>query len=498
MPHAQPDADKRQLSYALPWLGHAMRALFAVSACVVIVVSIARAAVFWANEAYLDDASGNWTALASDLRSGVFYRPLSGPDGFGGSRYFPLHFVLHAGVMRVIGSPIRAGQIVAVAAVVLLMSGTYVLLRRLNVPRLAAGACAAFVLVAHPAQEALLAIKGDGLAAALNVWGFALCIGSASGGAAVMLAPAVFALAFATKVTTISGLGAAVLMWGMSGRWWPALRLLLFSGAGMALVLVLMYAGSHGVVFDVLRASASGGAGVRDFLEAPLTLARQTRRVPETLPFVQLGVASVLLMLLGPRPLPYAPLLFFVCVGAVTTLIFGSPGTDTNHLIDLHVASLVAIGCIMATSLDPYTSFGGSALMVAALAGSLSLVSGLVNARSEQHRGTVAETLALIPDPSRPILAQNPLVPVAAGQRPFLIDPFMIRLQSERDPSFADPLWSAIRQQRFGAVVLERNPDTSRELYRVILGDRFVDEVERAYEPAGHLGQRVVFLPRQR
>src|SRR5581483_3058619 len=104
------------------------------------------------------------------------------------------------------------------------------------------------------------------------------------------------------------------------------------------------------------------------------------------------------------------------------------------------VVSLVAAGEA------PYMSFGAVALAVAALAASLSLVSGLVNARTEQRRGRVADTLALIPDPSRPILAQNPLVPVEAGQRAYLIDPFLIRVNTERDPTFGEPLWEGIRR----------------------------------------------------
>src|SRR5262249_5094014 len=76
-------------------------ALLLAAAAVVLLLSAARADVFWRNEAFLDDASGNWTALAKDLTAGVFYRPLQSDAGYGGSRYFPLHFVLHAGLMKV-------------------------------------------------------------------------------------------------------------------------------------------------------------------------------------------------------------------------------------------------------------------------------------------------------------------------------------------------------------------------------------------------------------
>lgn len=482
----------------MQWARSAGVALLVVAAFVIVVLTALRADVFWRNEAYLDDASGNWTALAKDLASGVFYRPLSGPAGFGGSRYFPMHFVLHAGVMKVLGDPIRSGQAVAASAMLLLVSGTYVLLRNLRVPTLVAAACSTFVLVAHPAQEALLAIKGDGLSAAFNVWGMALCVASMGTGVGLFAAALLFALAFATKVTTVSGLGAGFLWLWMTGRWAGALRLLLLSAAGMGAVLGIMYVGSHGVVFDVMSASASGGARVADLLQAPLTLARQTRRVPETLAFVQLGCAALLLVLFRPRPWQNPAALFFVCVLAVTAVIFGSPGTDTNHLLDLHVASVVLVVSLMASGGMTGSNFGAAALVVAALAASLSLVSGLANAGSEQRRGRIADTLALIPDKSRPILAQNPLVPVAAGQRAYIIDPFLLRLNVQRDPSFGDPLWQAIENREFAAVVFERDPGSARELYKVILGERFLEEVERSYVQAGSVGLRTIFLPRPR
>ena len=211
---------------------------------------------------------------------------------------------------------------------------------------------------------------------------------------------------------------------------------------------------------------------------------------------MQLGCAALLVFLLRPKPLRHPAVLFFLCVLGVTTFIFGSPGTDTNHLLDLHVASIVLVASLVTAGGTPGALFSEAALIVAALAASLSLASGLVNAKSEQRRGRIVEALALIPDTSRPILSQNALVAVAAGQRAYLLDSFMIRLNVERDPAFGEPLWTAIREQRFGAVVLERDPDS--ELYKVVLGRQFIEEVERNYVTAGSVGLRTVLVPRPR
>jgi hypothetical protein len=473
--------------------------LLALSATLVVVLSALRANVFWRSEAYLDDASGNWTALARDFAAGVLYRPLQGPDGYGGSRYFPLHFILHAAFMKVLGSPIAAGHVVATLAIVLLMAAVYAWLRVSGAPWLLAVSCASFVLAIRPAQEALLAIKGDGLAAALNVWGVAVCAGAA-GTTGILGAALLFTLAFATKITAVSGVTAAVLWLWLTGQRRAAAGLIIATAAGMVLVLVAIQLGSHGVAFGVLRASASGGATLSDILKSPLSLAQQARRVPETLAFIQLGCAAFLALFFWPKPWTSLPLLFFVCVFAVTTVIFGSPGTDTNHFLDLHVASVVLVASWLVVRGLPPLDFATTALIVAALAASMSLGSGLINARSEQQRGLLSDALRLIPDHSRPILAQNPMVPIAAGQRPYLIDPFMIRLLSERDPALAEPLWRDIEERRFAAVVLEADPRTerARALYRsAILGERFLQEMDRNYEVAGAVGTRTVYLPRR-
>ena len=76
---AQPDATR----FGSRGSGRIQDALLAAAAVVVIVLTVLRAGVFWQNEAFLDDASGNWTALAKDLTEGVFYRPLQSAAGYG-------------------------------------------------------------------------------------------------------------------------------------------------------------------------------------------------------------------------------------------------------------------------------------------------------------------------------------------------------------------------------------------------------------------------------
>src|ERR1035438_7001751 len=72
----------------LNWLFYAAGALFAL-------VSLALVYRGWREGVSLTPTSGTWIALAVDLKHGMFYRPMYGDLGYGGTRYLPLHFVLH-------------------------------------------------------------------------------------------------------------------------------------------------------------------------------------------------------------------------------------------------------------------------------------------------------------------------------------------------------------------------------------------------------------------
>src|SRR5687768_1489975 len=84
---------------------------------------------------YRNIVPGIWLTLGQDLAEGLFYRPLIGEAGYGGTRYFPLHFVTIAAFMRAGAGPMGAGMLAITLAVMILASGLYLTLMRLGVPR---------------------------------------------------------------------------------------------------------------------------------------------------------------------------------------------------------------------------------------------------------------------------------------------------------------------------------------------------------------------------
>jgi hypothetical protein len=158
-----------------PWLDRALRAAAVVLTVGLPAITIARAARAWPREAHLGYAEGIWLGLANDAARHVFYRPLQGPLGYGGTRYFPLFFLLHAGLIRVGLDPIVAGYLLAISSVALLLVAVLIFLRMAGGSMLLCAAAAAVVLSCQPVQMAALTIRGDGLPAALTLLGLACC-----------------------------------------------------------------------------------------------------------------------------------------------------------------------------------------------------------------------------------------------------------------------------------------------------------------------------------
>lgn len=468
----------------------------AFAALLVAILSLARAGRFWPAETYLDPASGTWTALAVDLAHGTVYRPLFGELGYGGTRYFPLHFLLQGALIRCGVDPVAAGLWLSAVATGLLCASVAVTLKVVGARRLVAVCCGVLVLASSTAQEALLSIKADALAAAVNLLGFAAALANAPARRAVGTAALLFTLAFATKPTAVSGFLASLTWLSLTGRGPRALALLALCILSYGSVLaVVAYAGGLSV-YSAGGAAWSAGA----LLRAPWEMARLTRQVPETLVFFQLGLAAAVALAAqrSRGPAGAAPwLLASTCL--TTAPIFMFEGTDTNHLLELHAISLVAVGAWIETATAEARRFTAMVLTVAGLAAALSLASGLSNAGAEQRWGTLAQVVARLGERQGPVLAENPLVPIARGERPYLLDAFMFRVLHERNSDFAEPLWNALRERRFAAVVLDRDPhtDRGREWYRTgYFGDGFVERLEEAYQVAGRVKNRIIYVPR--
>src|ERR1700760_3648530 len=306
-------------------------ALIVVASFATTVLLLPRIYLNFKNQYFLTHVEGVWLACAYDFLHGVFYRPLFGPLGYGGTRYFPLYFVLTGWLSKPIGSMETTGIAISGACVVLTLIAVLVLLRRMNVSAVLSVAAVTAILSVASTQQALLGAKGDSLAAAANLWGIVACTASNFRRRTIYLGAALFTLAFATKLTTVFGVAAVLVAWLLAKRTKEAIGLAIATGAGYAVVLGAMYVGSGGRGFAIFKACAGGGGSLSYTIQAPIHLLAKAFDVDPTFLFFLIPAFAFGLYYFLQDKTDLWPI-YFAFVLAVTTVIFGSLGIGINHL----------------------------------------------------------------------------------------------------------------------------------------------------------------------
>lgn len=448
---------------------------------------------------YMSYIEGAWLACAFDFVHGVLYRPLIGPLGYGGTRFFPLYFVLTGSLSRIFGRLENSGLILSAASVILLAYGCFILLRRLEVSFLLSLAAATAVLVAATTQEALLQTKGDGLAAMLNLWGITLCVSPKEKRGWLYLAAILFSLAFAAKLTTVFGFASVILGWAACHRYKEAWRLGLATGFGYVLVLSAMYFGSGGRAFAIFRVCAGGGGSLTYALEAPLQMIGAALQYDPVMLIFLVPATAFALSYFRKCPTEILPIYFFVVLLA-TTVIFGSRGTLFNHLIDLHVAAVLLLA-YAASRNSAIAEIGTGIIAVGLLVGCAQIVMGLYyDFGKPSVRADMQRVMENIPSDDRPILAENSFVILQLGRAPYLLDPFMFRVATNKYPAMGAELWGKLSDQGFAAVVLQQDPSSAagKKWYKEVhFGGEFLQDLDANYSFGYSVGQQYVYLPKQ-
>ena len=184
---------------------------------------------------------------------------------------------------------------------------------------------------------------------------------------------------------------------------------------------------------------------------------------------------------------------------AVTAFLYGTPGVNDNHLIDLQAASLILIATQLSRATATQQKWQVAALALAVLLAAIPTLRHFKNHDLRYHRHRFQTVLATIGDTSRPILAENPIVPLLAGQRPYVLDAWMLRVLRQRIPGFGDPLLEKVRNRSFGAVVLcMADPKTSfgRWWYETQqFGPGFAEALRDNYGLVATLDDQKIYLP---
>jgi hypothetical protein len=428
------------------WSG--TRVLLTVVAAAALIITVYRTATVLPRHEVLawSHPSGCWAAMALDLAHGELYRPVHDARGFGGVRYFPLHIVLHASLIAGGIGVIASGHAISLLAALALLAACYVVLRRSGVPIVEAVPLALLPLAISPIQIAITEIRGDLLPAALNLWGLALCLPAADKAPRIRTAALLFALAFLAKETVVFGVVAAALALLLVGERRRAIYLAAWTSAIALAGLIAFQITSHGRFWASLHAGASGGATWRTVVRAPLWLANFIG--PGDALWLVLGM-STLLALPAPARRGVLPLAF-VTTFVITLIVFGSPGIGGNHFLDVEVAAVLLLA----------TQARAAQLPSPFQLGSLALASIITLASTAQFFARVrwfpVEKLAEeAGSGDGPLLAENPWVAIAAGERPVLLDAMTFHAIASRDPTMAADLNDRLDRRQFRAVILK-------------------------------------------
>jgi hypothetical protein len=459
---------------------------------------------------FLTHVEGVWLTCAYDLLHGTFYRPLFSSLGYGGTRYFPLYFLLTAALAKLFGSLITSALALSAVSIALMCGAAYFALRRLSVPTLLIAGGLAAILAAATTQQALVGAKGDTLAAALSLWGLVLCLNldlklktssaspRSSPRLSLYLAALFFALAFAAKLTTVFGVAAVVLSWTFARRYKEAVELAVVTACGYIVVVLAMYLGSDGRIFAIFRACASGGGSLSYRLQAPLHLLSKALEVDPLILLILIPAAAFGLAAFRDQLTEILPVYFALAL-LVTIVIFGSPGIGINHLLDLHVASALLL--VISISRLPQPGDVGAGILAFCLLAALGPTAQDLHGDLHRHSipADAKDALAHVPVDNRPVLAENPVVVLTSGKAPYLLDPFMFRILADARPELAKDFWVKMNHRDFAAIILDRDPASAvgKAWYTSThFGGEFLQDLEANYSCIYEVGQLHVCTPK--
>lgn len=405
---------------------------------------------FWPGAIPSGTTSGVWTALADDLAHGIFYRPLHTGGEFGGTRYAPLFFSLHGALIALGCDAVRVGATLTFLSAAWFDGAVFRLLRLQGVAR---GPALAWTALGHASlfyQLATLEIRGDLLAAAAGLWGAGLAWrrgdGKISWGAC-----ACFAVAITTKLTAVVGLAVVLLPLLRRREWRTGAGYVAGTGALVAAAAAATHVASGGRVWAVLGACAWGGGGWGHAALAPWWLGRTLAEDPYL--WIPLLVAVACAWARRDR----AALLLAVA-GVALLPVFATPGTGGNHFFEVLGAMLVVLGG--SWTANPARGIWKILLGVlvagflATWLGPVPSLRSWIAAAGRPTRATAEKIAALTAGDARPVLSENPLLPVLAGQRAAVLDAFSLRVLAGRDPAVARDFTAMIAGEKFSAVVL--------------------------------------------
>ena len=371
----------------------------------------------------------------------------------------PLFFVLYGILISLLHDPVTAGYSLSLATLLFLDLGIYFLLRETGTPKSIAVPLTFLVHASISFQLLTLETRGDFLAAGLNVWGILLALKHfrTHSWGLLTLSVGFFVAAIFTKFTTIGGLAVVALYFLIRERRASAIYLTGLTALSTLALLWGVNALSQGKALASFQACALGGFNFDYALKTPLWFLTVTIQDPFF--FVIMCVAIYLMMKIKIAQWKSFVPLYFGFTLVSTFAIFSSPGTDSNHLIDLLIACILVLA--LQFQRDEKFSKGFNFCFLFLIVGILFMwIPGTISIKDHIEpvgrptRDTIRAIAEELGPQTKNILSENPMVPLLMGQRPIVMDAFSLRVIARESPAVQADFTRKIENHFFGAIVL--------------------------------------------
>lgn len=422
--------------------------------------------------AHVDDAygvghvTGTWFALARYVNQGVVYPPLFNGSAFGGTRYMPLQFVMHAGLARVTGEYLASGKLLAYASAIALCALVFLICRRISGSSVLALGLVAALLSTRTAFSGSTTVRGDTLPVALQLGAlYAITRRSAVSWRPVALAGALCALAFFSKLTAIWAPVALAAWLLVKDRRRSAVFGVWFVGS-CAVLFALFESVSDGRLWQNVVGLATAGQPegpathvfkeiVRKFVEDGQTSATAIWLL---VPFALLAVGAGIVR----RRLSVYQISLIVAV-AILLRVLADVGASDNHLIDSEALTAIVTAEAVALCGARRVALAWPVAALAVLWGTLTsyylylrpptaVAAKALLGRDHTYNGGPA--LESVIGANDRILSEDPYVPVSHRQDPVVLDPFILVRIARDHPDWRAEFIRQIKLRRFTKVVL--------------------------------------------
>jgi hypothetical protein len=431
----------------------------------------------------VDHVSGSWLALAAAAREGVLYPPLADDGFYGGTRWMPLPFLLFAGGDLVTGDLLTGAKLVGALAAIAVLALVALACRRKGAPWAAALALAAAVAASWAGTTVFLGIRGDAVSLALGLGAVAVLERRETRRAAAV-AGALCGLAFLAKLSALWA-PAALVAWQLrrSGQR-AATVAAAFAGTSVASVLLVELL-SRGRLSDNLLELAFAGSDDRGRLAGLRALYDLGIRDQRSLWPLLVAAGLVAALALVRRQVgPYE--LGLGAAVVIALVVLRDTGARENHLLDLTaLAAIVAAGAWSPGLLRGRAAAGarvavaGALVLAVLLAGRHTLGPPVRDVLEGDDASLGKRPLAGLVSAGDCLLAHDPTIPLLLGQRPTVVDPFMLpRLPGDEQVELA----RAIEERRFDRVALIVRPDVDPFRFNQLdFGPEVAEAIESSY-----------------